>query len=194
MSFSVVQLWIEVGKHWERKAEYNVLILFLATCTWIPSLTHSAVHYNASVLPKVLVLSPLLQLCLLVPSTDLENGSSPRQPVPLLILGPTCKLMVSAFISFHSPHSTPKRCSVQAPLLGCRMPSGSLLQGKLAVPPASPPATSPGSFRQARGLNPSLTGSCPFCRSLRTQSWPFSPFPACSIDIFKLSLFRGLQL
>lgn len=127
--FCIVQLWVEVGKHWERKAEYNVLVLFLATCIWSLSFSHSAVHCNSTVLSKVLVWSSLLRLCLLIPSTDFENSFSPHQP--LLLLWPTCKFKSSAAITFHNLHSSVKGCSGQAPLHCCRMPSGFLHRGKL---------------------------------------------------------------
>lgn len=65
-----------------------------------------------------------------------------------------------------------------------------LLHANLAVPPAA----SPGPFRRARSLNLSLTSPSSFYHTLRTQSWPLSLPPACSIGIFKLSLFKSVNV
>lgn len=133
--------------------------------------------------------SSLLQLCLLVPSIDFEISFSTHQPVSMLLLGPTCKFKVSAVISFHNPHSTPKGCLVQAPLLCCRTPPGCLLHGKLAVPPAFPPAVSPGSFRQICGLNLSLTCSCPLSATLSGPSPDLLVLSLCVQQVYSSSVY-----
>lgn len=174
-------------KNGERKAEYSVLMPLPTTCTWIP-LTHSAVHYNAAALPEVPVWSSLLQLCLLVTSIDFWNQFLPASASLYAAFwnqSANLRFQLSLVSAIHSPLLKGAQRKLPCSAAGCLL--ALFFMGKLAIPSVFPPSASPGPFRQACGLNLSLTCSCPLST---TVSRPCPEFFVLSLHL----IWQGKKL